>query len=115
MLFHQLEERNVGVDIEQFVGELAEEIDPDAMRAAWQRVCDRHPILRTRMRWADRDEPVQEVLDRVDAPLPVHDLRPLAPAEQEDRLRQFLVEDRRAGIALDTAPLWHVTLFQLGP
>ena len=115
MLFHQLQERNVGVDIEQFVGDLAEEIDPDAMRAAWQRVCDRHPILRTRMRWADRDEPVQEVLDHVDTRLAVHDLRLLAPADQEARLSQFLVEDRRAGLALDAAPLWHVTLFQLGP
>ena len=31
--------------------------------AAWQRVADRHPIMRTRFRWAGVDEPVQEVVD----------------------------------------------------
>ncbi|MGZ4804908.1 MAG: condensation domain-containing protein, partial [Ilumatobacteraceae bacterium] len=50
MLFHWLENPNLGVDIEQFVGDLSEDVDPAAMRAAWQRVADRHPIMRTRFR-----------------------------------------------------------------
>jgi natural product biosynthesis luciferase-like monooxygenase protein len=115
MLFHHLEGRNLGVDIEQFVGRLDEDVDAAAMRAAWQRVADRHPIMRTRFRWADRDEPVQEVVDHVDVALAVDDLRHLTPAEQEERLARFLVDDRRVGFDLDTAPLWRLTLFRLGP
>ena len=115
MLFHRLEGRNVGVDIEQFVGDLAEEIDADVMGAAWQRVADRHTIMRTRFRWADRDEPMQEVVEHVDVPFAVHDLRHLTPREQEERLAAFVVEDRQAGFELDTAPLWRLTLFRLGP
>ncbi|MET0577236.1 MAG: MupA/Atu3671 family FMN-dependent luciferase-like monooxygenase, partial [Ilumatobacteraceae bacterium] len=115
MLFHRLEGRNVGVDIEQFVGDLDEDIDVEAMRAAWQRVADRHAIMRTRFRWADRDEPQQEVVEHVGVPLTVHDLRDLSPGEQEVRLTRFLVEDRTAGFELDQAPLWHLTLFVLGP
>jgi hypothetical protein len=115
MLFHRLEGRNVGVDIEQFVGELAEDVDGDALRAAWQRIADRHPIMRTRYRWVGLDEPVQEVLDHVDVELVAHDISDVAPAEQDARLRRFLAADRRAGFELDHAPLWHLTLFRLGP
>jgi natural product biosynthesis luciferase-like monooxygenase protein len=115
MLFHRLEGRHAGVDIEQFVGDLAEEVDVDAMRAAWQRVADRHAIMRTRFRWADVDEPVQEVVDRVEVTLTVHDLRSVPPEAQDEHLAEFLRSDRRAGFELDAAPLWHLTLFQLGP
>jgi natural product biosynthesis luciferase-like monooxygenase protein len=115
MLFHHLEGSNVGVDIEQFVGELSEDVDVDAMRSAWQVVADRHPIMRTRFRWADRDEPEQEVVDHVEVPLEVHDLTGLAPHDQQARLAEFLIADRRTGFELDTAPLWRLDLFRLGP
>ncbi|MGZ4765262.1 MAG: MupA/Atu3671 family FMN-dependent luciferase-like monooxygenase, partial [Ilumatobacteraceae bacterium] len=115
MLFHWLENPNLGVDIEQFVGDLSEDVDPAAMRAAWQRVADRHPIMRTRFRWTDRDEPVQEVSQRVEAQMATHDLRTLAPEVQESVLAGFLADDRRAGFELDTPPLWRLNLFLLGP
>ncbi len=114
MLFHRLEGTNLGVDVEQFVGDLAEELDVDVLRAAWQRVADRHPIMRTRFRWAGVDEPIQEVVDHVDVPLEVHDLRHLTPTEQDAGFAEFLVADRLASFELDAAPLWHLNLFRLG-
>jgi hypothetical protein len=115
MLFHYLEGTNVGVDIEQFVGTLAEEVHVEDMRSAWQRVADRHPIMRTGFRWIDRDEPEQEVVARVEVPLTVHDLRDLSGPAQADRLAEHLLADRRAGFSMDAAPLWRLTLFLLGP
>ncbi len=115
MLFHRLHGLNVGVDIEQFVGDLDEDMEPDLLQAAWQHVVDRHPIMRTRFRWADRDEPMQEVVDHLAVELAVHDLRGVAPADQQERLDRFLVEDRRVGFDLAVAPLWRLTLFRLGP
>ena len=41
--------------------------------------------------------------------------RPLRPPPRTDRLAEFLVADRRAGLRLDAAPLWRLTLFLLGP
>ena len=94
MLFHWLQETNVGVDIEQMVGDLDEEIDVAALDAAWQRIADRHEILRTRFRWMDRDEPVQEVVAGVTVRLDVRDLAHLTPTEQETELAAFLVSHR---------------------
>ncbi|MET0578562.1 MAG: MupA/Atu3671 family FMN-dependent luciferase-like monooxygenase, partial [Ilumatobacteraceae bacterium] len=115
MLFHWLQETNVGVDIEQMVGDLREEIDVPTMDAAWLRIADRHDILRTRFRWLDRDEPVQEVVAEVGVHLDVRDLTHLAPGEQTAELDAFLVADRLRGFDLGKAPLWRTTLLQLGP
>ena len=115
MLFHWLQETNVGVDIEQMVGDLREDIDVAAMDAAWQRIADHHEILRTRFRWLDRDEPVQEVVAEVHVRLDVRDLGHLTPTEQQAELAAFLVEDRLRGFDLATAPLWRTTLLRLGP
>ena len=94
MLFHRLEGTNPGVDLEQFVGDLAEEVDVDAMRAAWQRVADRHPIMRTQFRWAGVDEPIQEVVDHVDVALAVHDLRHLTPTNCSMSTPRFVPSSR---------------------
>jgi len=62
MLFHSLSAPDSGVYFEQLSCELREEVDLEAFRGAWQRVMDRHPILRTAFDWESLDEPVQVVL-----------------------------------------------------
>ena len=78
--------------------------------AAWQRVADRHAILRTRFRWVDRDEPVQEVVDArrraARRPRP----RRASTADRAGR-RAGRVPRRRPPCAASTstqAPLWRV-------
>ena len=44
MLFHWLQETNVGVDIEQMVGDLHEEIDVATMDAAWLRTLGQYLV-----------------------------------------------------------------------
>ncbi len=102
MVFHHLEGTNVGVDIEQFVGELDERLDVALFRQAWATVADRHAILRTRFRWSGLDGPRQEVVASVEPPVAVLDLDPT--------IEVFLEQDRRAGFSLDAAPLWRVTV-----
>ena len=113
MLFHWLEGSNVGVDIEQMVGELRETIDPQGLEQAWQLVADRHAILRTGYRWAGLDEPIQEVANSMPVALDVQDLRGVEAPQQQDTFDRFLAADRRLGFELDQAPLWRITLFLL--
>jgi natural product biosynthesis luciferase-like monooxygenase protein len=105
MLVHALQADNAGVDIEQMVGDLAEEVDVDVLRVAWQLVVDRHPILRTSFRWVGVDEPQQVVSESCAVDI---DVRPLDDAAFE----QFMVDDRVRGFALDAAPMWRLTLFR---
>src|SRR5512139_1896637 len=61
MLFHALFQTQPGVDIEQLVFTIQADLDFEAFEAAWQRVVDRHAILRTSFHWEDLEEPQQRV------------------------------------------------------
>src|SRR4051812_42895903 len=114
MLFHHLEARTPGVDIEQLEARLNEPIDANRLADAWARVAKQHPILRTRFRWEGLQRPVQEVLHQVEVAFERRDLSELPTQEQTEALNRFLVEDRSRGFALDVAPLWRLTMMHLG-
>src|SRR5262245_19552333 len=63
MLFHSLDGALSGVHIEQVVATLCEPIDPAHLLRAWERILERHPIMRTRFLWEGLTAPRQEVVD----------------------------------------------------
>ncbi|HLX11146.1 MAG TPA: amino acid adenylation domain-containing protein, partial [Thermoanaerobaculia bacterium] len=115
MLFHALAAPRAGLYCEQLVCELAGELDATAMTAAWQRVVERHPVLRTSFIWRGVREPVQVVHRRVEVPLQRHDWRALPEAEQEVRLRGLLAAGAERGFDLAAPPLLRLDLIALGP
>src|SRR5947209_8080956 len=64
MLFHSLSAPRAGSYITQFQCDLVGKLDLAAFGAAWQRVVDRHPVLRTGFVWEGTDEPLQVVRRR---------------------------------------------------
>ncbi|MER6796953.1 amino acid adenylation domain-containing protein, partial [Amycolatopsis mediterranei] len=110
MVFHTLVDDGSPAYFEQVRIRLAGVADPAALAAAWQRVVDRTPVLRTRLVWTGVEEPVQ-VVDRA-ATLPVthHDWRDLGPAERETALRDALAADRAVPFDLTRAPLTRLTI-----
>ena len=121
MLFHALLDRGTGpapqnapTYFEQSSWQLEGTLDRKAFRQAWQRLIDRHGILRTAFRWAGLDHPLQVVFRRRALPWSEHDWRTLDPAEQELRIARFLDHDRQQGFDLEQAPLTRVALLRLG-
>jgi thioesterase domain-containing protein/acyl carrier protein len=114
MLFETLSAPEPGIHVEQFVWSLRGDLDLAAFERAWQRVVERHTILRTCFVWQDQDEPLQVVLRRVRVPLQRQDWRGLAPSQQQERLEAHLKADRRRGFAPGRAPLMRLTLFLTG-
>jgi len=103
MLFHHLSHPHSGVDIEQIVASLEEDIDPTALRGAWQRVAERHAVLRTSFRWENVDEPVQEVHRHIELPIEIEDWRSVPASEHGGRLAERLRADRERGFDLREA------------
>ncbi|MGH9361757.1 MAG: condensation domain-containing protein, partial [Thermoanaerobaculia bacterium] len=114
MLFHTLAAPESGVYFEQFSLGYGDGFDPDAFTSAWQRVVDRHPMLRTSFLWEDLEEPVQVVHRQVELPVDRQDWRGLSPGEQQERLRAFLAADRRSGFDLTRPPLLRLGLIRTG-
>ena len=98
MLFHHLQARTQGVDVEQLEIRLNEPIDTDRLADAWAKVAKQNPVLRTRFRWEGLQTPVQEVLQEIVVPFDERDLSDMTPETQAETLSRFLAEDRSRAI-----------------
>jgi amino acid adenylation domain-containing protein len=113
MLFQTLHAPDSGMYFHQTAYTLQGAVDARAFHRAWQKVVDRHPVLRTSFHWEDLEKPLQVVHRRVQVPLDEWDWRGQPEAEQEKRLPEFLAENRRRGFALTQAPLLRLALLRL--
>src|SRR5512135_1668328 len=100
MLFHHLYSPHSGVDIEQIVCTLRENLNIPALEQAWQQTLQQHAILRTTFRWQDIDQPLQEVQASVACSLMQEDWRNLSAHETQAQLDSFLQSDRQRGFEL---------------
>ncbi len=69
MLFNSLYTSQSSVDVEQIVCRLNEQLEASLFEKSWNRLIDRHPILRTAFRWVGLQEPLQDVYRDVQVPL----------------------------------------------
>lgn len=113
MLFHSLFAPEAGSYFVQKSCVLYGELNVAAFEQAWQRMLDRHPVLRTGFLWEDLDDPVQVVHRGVELPLQQQDWRGLSAAEQQLRLTDHLDAERRRGFDLTQAPLMRLNLMRL--
>src|SRR2546427_10998668 len=112
MLFHCLYSPDSGVYFEQSLFTIKGDLDVQAFEDAWERVMDRHSILRTAFLWEDLEKPVQAVYRQVDLSLAKHDWRDLAAHQRDDQLQSFIEADRDRGFLLSDAPLMRLALFR---
>jgi amino acid adenylation domain-containing protein/non-ribosomal peptide synthase protein (TIGR01720 family) len=111
MLFYTLLTPESGAYVTQAVYEL-EGLNVEAMKRAWQRVLDRHPVLRTAFVWKNLDNPLQIVRRRVDLRITEEDWRGLSPGARKERFDNFLKAESSRGFQLSQAPLMRMTLFR---
>lgn len=115
LLFEQMARGDAGVYIEQIVLTFEGALRPEEFRRAWQRVVDRHPILRTSFHWRKEGNPIQVVHRHAEMPLGVLDWRDVPQEEQQARLDEWLDRERVEGFPLDRAPLMRITVIHSEP
>ncbi|SFJ64582.1 amino acid adenylation domain-containing protein [Thermoflavimicrobium dichotomicum] len=113
MLFHSLYAAEKGDYITQIAFTLQGKLDIDLFQQAWQKVVDRHPVLRTSFQTAGLSEPHQLVHRSVPVELIQLDWSRWSPAEQNERLQAFLEADRRQGFDFSEPPLMRWYLIRL--
>ncbi|HET6376012.1 MAG TPA: amino acid adenylation domain-containing protein, partial [Methylocella sp.] len=113
MLFHCLMQPGSGVYVLQDEYEIRGHLDVEAFRAAWQKVVDRHDILRSAMVWRRTGKPHQLVLRNAKLRFSFEDQRGLTSEEQENRRAGILETERREGFDLEKPPLMAIRLFRL--
>jgi surfactin family lipopeptide synthetase C len=113
ILFHSLYQPESGVYFGQLLCVLRGALNVSAFRNSWQKVVDRHPILRTCFLWKNLKEPVQAVRKQAALSWQQMDWRSLSASAQQQQLETFLKADREQGFDLTSAPLIRIALAQL--
>ncbi len=114
ILFHTLAQPDDPVYQDQFQFQIDGELELKAFSAAWHKVVDRHPALRTLFIWKNRARPLQVVRRQVNLPIRYHDWQQHTGDQQQEALRRFLEVDRLQGFELNKAPLMRLALFRTG-
>ncbi|HVR95060.1 MAG TPA: amino acid adenylation domain-containing protein, partial [Thermoanaerobaculia bacterium] len=114
MLFHSLMAPDSGVYVTQVTCTLPVDLDTRRFRQAWERLVERHGVLRTAFFWDGLDEPLQAVRRKVSLPWQELDWRDLSAEEQQRRLEELRHRERHTPLPLDEAPLMWFSLIRLG-
>ncbi|MCU0533546.1 MAG: condensation domain-containing protein [Hydrococcus sp. Prado102] len=114
ILFHSLYAPELGLYIIQIRYSLRGRLNISAFERAWQQIIERHTVLRTSFYWEDIDNPLQVVYKQVNLPLKQYDWRDIEPVEQQQRLNEFILCDRKQGFDLSQECLMRLTLIRLG-
>ncbi|NOK80121.1 MAG: hypothetical protein GFH27_549281n458, partial [Chloroflexi bacterium AL-W] len=113
MLFHDLYAPETDAYCNQFLIAITSDIDIDTLVMAWQATVQHYEVLRTAFAWQQLKTPVQIVFRAISVPYARLTWGDLSDQEGNDRLEQWLTEDRRRGFDLTQAPLMRLTFIQL--
>lgn len=112
LLIETLSKPDKDAYIIQFILTLdATKLDETALYQAWQKVMQRHAVLRSAFYWQDLDKPVQVVLRAVKLPWQVLDWQQHKTVAAE--LEQWQLTDLQQPFAIDDAPLFRCTLIRV--
>ena len=115
MLFHSLYSPKSGIYFEQRNCKIKGNLNSLAFKKAWQKVIERHTILRTAFYWEEVEKPLQVVFSQADLPWIEEDWQELTTNQQSNKLKIFLQADREKGFDLNQAPLMRCALLQIQP
>src|SRR5215831_6233248 len=111
LLFHSLHAPGSGYYIIQKCFVLKGDLDSERFKRAWQRVIDRHAVLRTSFFVGEKM--AQIVQRNAIVPLTLEDWTVIPSDDLERRLESYLKEDREKGFDISAAPLMRLRLFKI--
>lgn len=116
MFFHaRYDEQQEDIYLVQLAFELDGPVDPARLRAAGNRLLDRHPNLRGGFRQRRSGQPVQIVPSSVELPWATTDFSGLDEADGEAMWAELLADDWRVGFRLAAPPLMRMRYVRFAP
>lgn len=112
LLFHGLYNPEATAYTVQFSLDFLQEINVEALKAAWEYVLNNHSILRTAFFHEEFKIPVQRVFENVSLPFIRLDYSSYKEKEQEEALEAFMKSDHQNGFQFNEAPLLRVTMIK---
>ncbi|MGD9898778.1 MAG: amino acid adenylation domain-containing protein, partial [Calditrichaceae bacterium] len=113
MLFHSLMSPETEVYSEQLSCKFTGELDIEMFRRAWQKVSERHEVLRSAYIWKGLDRPLQIVYKKIDISFTMHDWSNTSADQQKSLTQEFLSSELKKITSMAEAPLMRIGLIKL--
>ena len=113
LLFHAISSSESEMYVEQYYCTLQGTLDDALFQQSWEKVVERHAVLRTAILWQNQTKPIQEERSGVSANWLKLDWQNYTGTRQKCELDSWLNTDSRAGFDLSRAPLTRFALMQL--
>jgi hypothetical protein len=114
MLFHTLYTEGSDAYLEQFCYDIAGDLNKDLFKKSWKSIVCRHDVLRTSFQWKGISKPVQIVNKSAELLWTDIDWSKLDNEQQEQKIKEFLKQDRAFTFSMEKAPLMRCTLIKTG-
>jgi len=112
MLFHTIYEENSSNYFEQFSVTLHGEINLSAFKEAWDKIIERHTVLRTSFVYKKLDKLLQIVHKTIELPFTFTDFSDHDEETQNILFNEFLEQDKNKKFNLSKAPLQRINLIR---
>ncbi|MFD3262321.1 condensation domain-containing protein, partial [Paenibacillus lentus] len=112
MLFHSIVDRDSHAYFEQMILKLQGELDLDKFTQSFQKLIERHDILRTIFVYEKVKKPLQIVLKERKAQVYFETLVSLHPQERTAKVERFIREDKEKGFDITADLLMRISILQ---
>lgn len=111
LLYDSVQQHTPGTHLVQLVCHFDNETpDPQRMAQAWQRLTDRHPLLRSGCNWQNTTRPHLLQIDGIKVHVEVESPQPMVAAAREEWMTRWLDKDRSRGVDINQAPAWRLSM-----
>src|SRR5262249_54222802 len=114
MLFHTLYDSLSSVYVEQVVITLEGNLQVPSFEKAWNKLLQRHSILRSSFVWEGVENPVHVIHREVRMPIRTEDWSHLSAEQQQDNLKSLTENERKRGFDLTEPPLLRLSILNIG-
>jgi amino acid adenylation domain-containing protein/non-ribosomal peptide synthase protein (TIGR01720 family) len=112
MQFHNLLSPDSKSYFQQLCCHLEGNLNFEVFQRAWQKVVERHDILRTAFVWEGLEKTLQVVQKEVEFKINIYSFEEFIESEKQQKLQELLIKDREQGIEFSKAPLMRILLIK---
>lgn len=113
LLFHSLSDGDSNDYLRQFSFSLNGKLNVESFKQSWEKVLERHHILRTAFYWNGTKHPVQLVYPTTPINWKLYNLTNISVKEKEDQIETIIKNDRAERFDLEKAGIVRFILIQL--
>lgn len=114
ILANNITKRNTGNDVTLLEYTIKGTLNVEHFKLAWEKVVERHSILRTGFMWRHVREPLQLVYKSFELPFYLLDWSEMSITQKEEEYKKYIISEKMSSFDINKPPLLKLILIKYG-